>query len=126
MMNIGGTERKLKNGYVVKTTARSTSRETSMKSTIASTQASRFESDKSIKLTENAYQSTYTSSQKKFNELSYVDPTEEMNKRWLKVIQKRIPTVDLVDISAEVFPFNPYKRQFAPEYSHSAFITMLR
>ena len=46
----------------------------------------------------------------RIEELSYVDPTEEMTKRWLKVIQRRTPTIDLVDISAEVFPFNPQKR----------------
>ena len=49
-----------------------------------------------------------------------------MNKRWLKIIQRRIPTIDLVDISAEVFPYNSHKRQFAPEYSYPAYITMLR
>ena len=49
-----------------------------------------------------------------------------MNKRWLKVIQKKVPTIDLVDISAEVYPFNSYKRQFAPEYSYSAYQTMLK
>ena len=49
-----------------------------------------------------------------------------MNKRWLKVIQRKVPTIDLVDISAEVFPFRASKRQFAPEYSHSSYITMLK
>ena len=69
---------------------------------------------------------SYSNSQMKFSQLSYIDPTEEMNKRWLKEIQRKIPTIDLVDISAEVFPFNSHKRQFAPEYSYPAYITMLR
>ena len=56
----------------------------------------------------------------------YEDPTEEMNKRWLRLMQKKVPTVDLVDVSAEVYPFNSHKRQFAPEYSHSAYLSMLR
>ena len=30
----------------------------------------------------------------------------------------------MVDISAEVYPFNSYKRQFAPEYSYAAYLTM--
>lgn len=60
------------------------------------------------------------------SKMSYLDPTEEMNKRWLKVIQKQVPTIDLLDISAEVYPFNSQKRQFAPEYSHSAYIAMLK
>ena len=33
-----------------------------------------------------------------------------MNKRWLKAIQRKVPTIDLVDISAEVFPFRASKR----------------
>ena len=49
-----------------------------------------------------------------------------MNKRWLKVLQRKVPTIDLVDISAEVFPFKVQKRQFAPEYSYSSYISMLR
>ena len=49
-----------------------------------------------------------------------------MNKRWLKVLQKKVPTIDLVDISAEVYPFDSFKRQFAPEYSYAAYRTMLR
>ena len=39
-----------------------------------------------------------------------MDPTEEMNVRWLKLIKMKVPTVDLVDISAEVFPYVSYKR----------------
>ena len=70
--------------------------------------------------------SSYVKEQKAFKELSYLDPTDEMNKRWLKLLQKKTPTIDLVDISAEVEPFNSYKRQFAPEYSHSAYRAMLK
>ena len=42
--------------------------------------------------------------------INYVDPTEEMNNRWFKIIKQRLPTVDLIDISAEVFPFGTKKR----------------
>ena len=49
-----------------------------------------------------------------------------MNKRWLKLIKRRIPTVDLMDIASEVFPYRSFKRQFAPEYSYHAYVTMLR
>ena len=49
-----------------------------------------------------------------------------MNKRWIKIIQRKIPTIDLIDISTELFPVNSYKRQFAPECSYSAYLTMLR
>ena len=61
----------------------------------------------------------------RMNQIGYMDPTEEMNKRWLKLIQSKVPTIDLVDISAEVFPYNSHKRQFAPEYSYSSYLTML-
>ena len=70
--------------------------------------------------------SSYVKEQTAFQGLSYLDPTDEMNKRWLKLLQKKTPTIDLVDISAEVEPFNSHKRQFAPEYSHSAYRSMLK
>ena len=57
---------------------------------------------------------------------SYKDPTEQMNARWLKIIQRKIPTIDLIDISTEINPNNSQKRQFAPEYSYKSYITMLR
>ena len=38
------------------------------------------------------------------------DPTDAMIKRWIKQIQKEIPTVDLVDISAEAVPNKANKR----------------
>ena len=56
---------------------------------------------------------------------AHPDPTAEMNKRWLKIIKRKVPAVDLVDISAEIFPYNSDKRQFAPEYSNSVYTTML-
>ena len=42
--------------------------------------------------------------------ISYPEPTEEMNRRWLRTITKYVPTVDLVDLSNETFPFNAVKR----------------
>ena len=49
-----------------------------------------------------------------------------MNSRWLKLITKYVPTIDLIDLSAETFPFNSIKRQFAPEYSQHAYAAMLK
>ena len=51
------------------------------------------------------------SNQKSLEALSYLDPSDEMHKRWLKLLQKRVPTIDLVDLSAEIEPFNSHKRQ---------------
>ena len=36
----------------------------------------------------------------------FVDSSEEMNRRWFKIIKKHLPTIDLVDTSAEVLSFN--------------------
>ena len=58
--------------------------------------------------------------------IHYLDPTEEMNNRWFRIMKKRLPTVDLIDISSEVFSFAAQKRQFAPEYSHTSYLTMLQ
>lgn len=91
------------------------------KSTIYSSQASQRKIDGSA-----SPSSSYVKNQKAFNELSYVEPTEEMNKRWLKMLQKKIPNIDLVDISAELYPYNSHKRQFSPEYAHNSYLTMLR
>jgi len=49
-----------------------------------------------------------------------------MNRRWLKAITRYVPTVDLIDLSNETFPFNAVKRQFAPEYSQQAYTSMLQ
>ena len=40
-----------------------------------------------------------------------------MNKRWQKLIKWGVPKIDLVDIFSE---------QFAPEYSQSIYVNMLR
>ena len=48
-----------------------------------------------------------------------------MNQRWLNRITKFMPTVDLIDLSAETFPFNSIKRQFSPANSQLAYETML-
>ena len=66
------------------------------------------------------------SNQKTLEALSYLDPSDEMHKRWLKLLQKRVPTIDLVDLSAEIEPFNSHKRQFAPEYSHCAYKSLIK
>ena len=41
---------------------------------------------------------------------SALDPTDTMIKRWLRQIQNTIPTVDLIDISAEANPNKSKKR----------------
>ena len=41
---------------------------------------------------------------KQTTQLSYAAPTDEMVKRWIKIIRQRVPTIDLVDISAEIRP----------------------
>ena len=64
--------------------------------------------------------------QSQLKRCQYVDPTEVMNKRWFKLISKRIPTVDLIDLSAETFEYRPLKRQFAPEYSSNSYDAFLR
>ena len=42
--------------------------------------------------------------------IDYVNPTEEMNRRWFKIIKKQLPMIDLIDISAESFQLNANKR----------------
>ena len=49
-----------------------------------------------------------------------------MNDRWLNILKNRLPTIDLIDISDEIHPFNAQKRQFAPEHSQTSYITMLK
>ena len=46
--------------------------------------------------------------------------------RWRQVIEKSLPAHDLIDIVAEHNLYFPKKRQFAPEFSQSAYCTMLR
>ena len=48
-----------------------------------------------------------------------------MIRRWVKIIQKNLPTTDLIDISDEVKPERPKSRQFAAQYSQSAYSAML-
>ena len=87
-MKIGSTEKVLgniKNGRVTKT-ERSFSQEgkSQGKSTAYSTNASSKkiqDSEYGVNFFDNA---SYSNSHKRFSELSYIDPTEEMNKRWLK------------------------------------------
>ena len=42
--------------------------------------------------------------------IDYVNPTEEMIRRWFKIIKKQLPMIDLIDISAESFQLNANKR----------------
>ena len=45
--------------------------------------------------------------------------------RWKKIIEKSLPAIDLIDLAQEHNIFCSEKRQFAPEYSQSAYLTML-
>ena len=76
---------------------------------------------------QNPVSSKQTSEQKsRHSQPSHKEPSEEMVNRWIALIKKRVPTIDLVDISTQTKPFNTLMRQFAPEYSHSCYVTMLR
>lgn len=56
----------------------------------------------------------------------FENPSDEMVRRWKEVIEKSLPAIDLIDLSAEHDPFHSVKRQFAPEYSQSAYLEMMR
>ena len=45
--------------------------------------------------------------------------------RWKQIIEKTLPAIDLIDLSAENNFKYAAKRQFAPEYSQKSFVTML-
>ena len=54
--------------------------------------------------------STASSSKKNGNWKSFKDPSDEMQRRWLKIIESEVPILDLSDISASVNPLNAVKR----------------
>ena len=56
---------------------------------------------------------------------SFENPMDEMVRRWKQIIEKSLPAIDLIDLAAEHDYFYSNKRQFAPEYSQSAYLTML-
>lgn len=55
----------------------------------------------------------------------YECPTDEMVRRWKQEIEKSLPAIDLIDLAAENNYFYASKRQFAPEYSQSSYLSML-
>lgn len=57
--------------------------------------------------------------------VTYESPTDEMNRRWKQIIEKVLPAIDIIDLSAEHDYYYSKKRQFAPEYSQSSYLTML-
>ena len=57
---------------------------------------------------------------------TYANPTKEMSERWIKILKKNVPTVDIIDIALEVATEKSSKKQFEPEYSYDAYNTMLR
>ena len=70
--------------------------------------------------------SKYTGTQQRCYKPSQGNPTDEMVKRWLRKIQKEIPNIDLVDMSAEYTLLKSQKRQFAPQYAQISYNTMLQ
>ena len=48
-----------------------------------------------------------------------------MLRRWKQLIEKNLPAIDLIDLASEHNYYYPSKRQFAPEYSQSAYHAML-
>ena len=48
-----------------------------------------------------------------------------MRLRWRKIMERTLPAHDLIDLVAENDAYYPRKRQFAPEYSQPAYLTML-
>lgn len=58
--------------------------------------------------------------------LEFEDPTEEMNNRWQARIEAELPAIDVIDSKAEKKLVSPEKRQFAPEYTQSSYLTIIR
>ena len=58
--------------------------------------------------------------------MQFENPTDEMTRRWKQIIEKALPAIDLIDLAAENNFFYSSKRQFAPEYSQTAYLTMLQ
>ena len=56
----------------------------------------------------------------------YDVPADEMVRRWKVLIEKNLPAIDLIDLAAEHNYFYSSKRQFAPEYSQTSYLTMLQ
>ena len=52
-------------------------------------------------------------------------PKEVMFLRWRALLEKTLPAIDLIDITAEKHFSYAWKRQFAPEFSQDAYMTML-
>ena len=50
---------------------------------------------------------------------------QTMVTRWVDIIRKRIPISDLIDIADESRPIGTKKRQFAAQYSSSAYQAMI-
>ena len=45
-------------------------------------------------------------------------------RRWQRIIEKDLPAYDIIDLTAEQHQFYPQKRQFAPEFSQKAYLSM--
>jgi len=49
-----------------------------------------------------------------------------MVRRWKEMIERTLPAIDLIDLAAEHNYFYSAKRQFAPEYSQTSYLTMIK
>lgn len=54
-----------------------------------------------------------------------VDPSHEMALRWQQKVNQNVPPVDIADIRAEKDLLGEGKRQFAPEYSQTSYLTAI-
>ena len=57
--------------------------------------------------------------------MTFENPKDEMVRRWKEIIEKTLPAIDLIDLAAEHDYFYSQKRQFAPEYSQSSYLSMI-
>ena len=58
--------------------------------------------------------------------IQFENPSDEMIRRWRQIIERSLPAIDLIDLAAEHNYFYSSKRQFAPEYSQSGYLAVMR
>ena len=84
-------------------------------------------SDENLRLSPDQLQKTsHTTALQVIENLAFENPMDEMMRRWQQQVESTLPTIDIIDLSAEGNPKGETKRQFAPEYSQSSYMTMLQ
>lgn len=58
--------------------------------------------------------------------IQFENPSDEMVRRWKSIIERSLPAIDLIDLAAEHNYFYSSKRQFAPEYSQSGYLAVMK